>query len=274
MSLTVLPNGAMIKGLSKAPRWAGEVGTLISYRAEQGYDWNSNIMTSYPSGFRSSISFMHWALLILVESDEMIEREIYRVRSRRRALGVGQKKCQQRHVSHGWTQPVQLNQRLLSTDYALDTCEQKSQWDVVPALEKFTWELENGHLSIISEKRLWHSYLCYAGYTAFVKRHLLRNISALGMSPVPIGSVLLTLLHLQAFLQMPGRCAYAIPQPHLFGKRLVTSLHSTNQSSVAEDLNWGYKEWAILLLEAWLLLSGLCPDCLSSYSFSCTLTAS
>ena len=58
-------------------------------------------MTFYPSGFRSSISFMHWwAILILVESDEMIEREIYRVRSRRRALGVGAK-CQQHYVSHG-----------------------------------------------------------------------------------------------------------------------------------------------------------------------------
>ena len=38
MSLTVLPNSGMNKGLSKAPHWAGEVGTLISYRAEQGYD--------------------------------------------------------------------------------------------------------------------------------------------------------------------------------------------------------------------------------------------
>ena len=43
---------------------------------------------------------MHWwAILILVESDEMIEREIYRVRSRRRALGVGEN-CQQHYVSH------------------------------------------------------------------------------------------------------------------------------------------------------------------------------
>ena len=61
--------------------------------------------------------------------------------------------------------------------------------------------LENGHLSIISKKRLWHSYLCFVftmlGAQRLSKRHLLRNISALGTSPVPISSVLLTLLHLQ-----------------------------------------------------------------------------
>lgn len=72
MSLTVLPNSGMNKGLSKAPHWAGEVGTLISYRAEQGYDWNSNIMTfihlgsalASPLGTGGSFSFwwsqMRW----------------------------------------------------------------------------------------------------------------------------------------------------------------------------------------------------------------------
>ena len=35
------------------------------------------------------MSFMHqWVLLTLVESDEMTERDTYRVRSRRQAVGV------------------------------------------------------------------------------------------------------------------------------------------------------------------------------------------
>lgn len=67
------------------------------------------------------------------------------------------------------------------------------------------WKIHMGvwkmAISVLSEKRLWHSYLCLVfamlGTQHLSKRHLLRNISALGMSPVPISSVLLTLLHLQ-----------------------------------------------------------------------------
>ena len=68
---------------------------------------------------------------------------------------------------------VQLNQRLLSTDYALDICEQKSQRDVVPALEKFTWEFgkwpSQYYLREEAVALLSLSCLCYAGYTAFVQ---------------------------------------------------------------------------------------------------------
>ena len=128
--------------------------------------------------------------------------------------------------------------------------------------------LENGHLGIISKKRLWHSYLCLVfamlGAQHLSRRHLLGNVSALGMSPVPISSVLLPC----STFSLPSNGPFnALCNPpatpvwetagHLSPQVPIRALLlRISIGAIKSELFCSWKEW--------LLLSGLCPDCLSS----------